>query len=440
MKFLLASKYSVIEPLGLMFLESTLRRLGWDVRLVLFGGDPEKQKISKEFDFIGFSVFTGYHNTIFRICENIRRDWGTKVIIGGPHATFFSDSCLKYADYVVVGEGVKSIERICKGEAKDGKVFEPELVSEIEILSPYRKTLYQTYPSFLKNPIKNVMASFGCPYCCSYCFNDSYGRLYGKKIVRYRSVESVIEECAELKDYPLDLIFFQDDCFGFNLEWLKEFSRRYKGDVGKPFHCQMRPETATMERLRLLAEAGCHGITLAIESYNEKTREELLNRKMKNTDILRACYLIKGLGMKLRTEQMLGLPNTTLEDELELLKLNARIQPNIAWTSVFSPYLGTELGDYCKEMGLYDGNNDDLEDNFFSNSKLKLGEERIRKTNQLQRIFSTCAKMRDGDVLARLFLDGEKYDFDAWFSAMRKHLYDSDLYRVGRSMNESLVS
>ncbi len=432
MKFLLASKYSVIEPLGLMFLESTLRRLGWDVRIVLFGADPEKRKVTNEYDLMGFSTFTGYHKTIFRICDNVREGWGTKIVIGGPHATFFSDDCLAHADYVVVGEGFRSLEKICKGEAGYGKVFEPELVEESEILLPTRKTLYQTYPDFLTNPIKNVMASFGCPYSCRYCWNDSYNRLYNKKVVRYRPVASVIEECRELMTYPLELIFFQDDCFGFKVDWLEEFARMYRGMVNVPFHCQMRPETVSLERLRLLKDAGCHGVTLAIESANETVRKEVLGRRMKNADIFRACYMIKEFGLKLRTEQMLGLPSTSLEDEIDLLSMNIKIKPNVAWTSVFAPYLGTELGDQCKDMGLYDGNNDDLDDSFFSDSRLKFDEDRLKKTNQLQRIFSTCVKMPDGDKLAQDFLDRGRYDFDTWFSTVRKHLYDRDLYRVNK--------
>jgi hypothetical protein len=129
---------------------------------------------------------------------------------------------------------------------------------------------------------------------------------------------------------------------------------------------------------------------------------------------------------------MLGLPETTLQDELELLKLNTRIRPNIAWSSIYTPYLGTVLGDYCKKNGIYDGNNDDLESTFFSDSKLKLDEDRLRKTNQLQRIFSTCAQITDGDKLAQDFLGQRQYDFNSWFATMRKHLYDRDLYKVER--------
>jgi radical SAM superfamily enzyme YgiQ (UPF0313 family) len=241
----------------------------------------------------------------------------------------------------------------------------------------------------------------------------------------------VIEECEKLKkDYPLDLIFFQDDCFGFKLDWLKQFSEKYHNRVNVPFHCQMRPETVTLERLRWLKVAGCHGVTMAIETYNEGIRRGLLSRNMTNRQVLAACALVKEMGFKLRTEQMLGVPNTSMEDELNLLKMNIEIQPDIAWTSVYTPYLGTKLGDYCKEKGLYGGDNDDLDDNFFSCSRLNFDEDRLKKSNQLQAIFSTCSCISEGHELAKDFLNSGKYDWGNWFKTMRKHLYDRKLYRI----------
>lgn len=432
MNVLLTGKYSVIEPLGLMFLESSLREIGEEVKIILFGVNSTSERIPQDFDLVGFSAYTGYHKTIFRISDYVRQRGKVKTVIGGAHASFFARDCLEHADYVVVGEGLESLKKICTKDVNKGIVFTPNLVSGLDIPSPYRKTLYTTYDSFRVNPIKNVMCSFGCPFNCNYCYNDSYNHLYGDRIVRYRSPDAVVEECKELKDYPLELIFFQDDCFGFKLSWLEEFSRKYKRDVGIPFHCQIRPETVTMSKLKLLKEAGCHGVTMAIESFNEKVRREILGRNGSNKDIFRACELVKKYGLKLRTEQMLGVPNTTFEDELNLLKMNVKIKPNIAWTSIYTPYLGTKLGDDCKANGLYDGNNDDLNDSFFFDTMLKFDSERVQKINQLQKIFSTCSHIVAGDELARSFLEDKTHDFIRWFSLMRKHLYDNDLYKVER--------
>jgi radical SAM superfamily enzyme YgiQ (UPF0313 family) len=150
---------------------------------------------------------------------------------------------------------------------------------------------------------------------------------------------------------------------------------------------------------------------------------------MTNEDIIEAARIIKSRNIKLRTEQMLGLPDTSFEDEMELLRMNISIKPDMAWTSVFAPYLGTSLGDYCKAKGLYDGNNDDLPDSFFENTKLNFDKDRKFKTNLLHRIFATCAKMEDGDKLANNFINKKEGNFDSWFYTFKQHLFDQ-LYEV----------
>ncbi len=430
MKVLLVAKYSIVEPLGLMFLSAVLHNEGHKVEIYLIksGGTIILDK-AKDFDYVGFSTYTGFHKTVFTLCDYIRAKKLSKVIIGGPHATFFSQNCLEHADYVVKGEGLESVLVTING-AKEGIIFTPTLVPSLELPFPRREELYKAYPSFKANPIKNVITSFGCPYKCSYCFNDSYKRLYKNFFLRQRSISSVIEECKELKRFKTKLIFFEDDCFGYSLKWLEEFANYYNNTVGLPFHCQIRPEMASDNRLKLLKLAGCHGITVAIETFNSHVRQNVLNRGASTKQIVDACEKIKSYGFHLRTEQMLGIPYTTYHDELKLLKLNVALKPDIAWTSIFAPYLGTELGDHCLKARWYLGNNDDLEDSFFSDSQITFSNKRKAKTNMLQKVFSTCARIPNGNKLAENFLSGDEHNFDKWFSTMRTHLYDNCLYAI----------
>lgn len=424
-KVLLVGKYSVIEPLGLMYLAGSLKKVGHSVDMLLIDKPVD---IPEGYDYIGFSVYTGFHLQMFLMAMKIEK---SKVILGGPHMTKFFEEGKKFADYVVVGEGIKSVVDICNGEACEGIVSAP-LIDIEDFPEIDRETLYNYDNRFRDNKIKNVMTSFGCPYDCFYCYNVCYRGLYPDFKVRSRSVESVIDECEKIKrDYPIELIYFQDDCFGFDMKWLKEFSQKYPEKAGVFFHCQLRPEMVNKDRLDLLVVAGCTGITIAVETLNEKVRRERLNRQMSNEKIITACKLIKEYGFNLRTEQMLGLPETTIEDELGLLKFNVSLKPELAWTSIFTPYLGTKLGDWCKENGLYDGCNDDLSDNFFSDTRLKFDSERKYKTNLLHKIFATCARLPYGDELARRCLDDyDMENFDVWFAKVKKHLFDYELYNV----------
>lgn len=408
MKILLVQKYSIIEPLGLMVIGKAMKDKGHDVSYHLY----KEKNISYpldifQYDLVGFSTYTGNHVEVYEACEFLRTR-GIKTAIGGPHASFFYEESKKYADYVFRGESVLSFPNM-----DDSKIYP---LVKADMLLPDRKGFYTQSPKHKNNRIKNIMTSFGCPFACTYCYNSRYKELYPTTRVRLRSVDSVIEEAKTL---DAELIFFQDDFFGFNKTWMKEFKEKWNG---RPYHAQMRIETLDLEKITLLIESGCVSATIAIETYDEEYRENVLNRRMKNDVIINNCKNLLNGGVKLRTEQMLGLPNTTFEDELNLLKMNCEINPTIAWTSIFQPYRGTELGEYCVNSGLYTGNNEDVDESFFNNTVLNYSEERKREIVELQKIFALCSHIPNGWEYARQIIKEGKDN-------LKEHLY-SVLYSI----------
>lgn len=378
--------------------------VGWDNslnRIIVFGGDVT------QYDIIGFSVYTGNHIEVYNTSDKLRKK-GIKTVIGGPHATFFHEECRNHADYVFRSESVLSFP-----EMNDKKTFK---LVDADNLIPDREEFYKQSPVHRDNRIKNIMTSFGCPFTCSYCYNSSYRELYTNLKVRLRSVDSVVEEGKSL---DCDLIFFQDDFFGYKKDWLKEFNEKWPKI---PYHAQMRIEMMDDEKIELLKESGCISVTIAIETFDEKYRSEVLNRKMSNDKIFRNCRKILESGMGLRTEQMLGLPNTTLEDELKLLKLNCEIKPTIAWSSIFQPYRGTALGEYCVANNLYEGDNTDVVDSFFKNTVLNYPQKRKDEIEKLQKIFATCAHIPNGWEYAEQIIKNNN-------DSLKEHLY-SLLYKT----------
>lgn len=408
MKILLVQKFSIIEPLGLMVIGKAMMDHGHDIHYFLYKDKQINFEIGvTDFDLISFSTYTGNHVEVYNSCDELKK-LGVKTAIGGPHASFFYEESKKHADYVFRGEAVLSFPNM------DDKKIYP--LVDPNLLIPDREVFYKFSPIHGENRIKNIMTSFGCPFSCSYCYNSLFKEIYPGLKVRLRSVDSVVEEGSKL---DAELIFFQDDFFGFNKKWLEEFKGKWGG---RPYHAQMRIESLTPEKIDLLIESGCVSATIAIETYNEEYRETVLKRKMKNETIINNCKQLLSAGVKLRTEQMLGLPNTTLEDELNLLKMNCEIRPTIAWTSIFQPYRGTELGEYCVNNGLYVGNNEDVEESFFKTTVLNYPEKRKEEIIKLQKIFALCAHLPNGWEYAEQIV---KHNNDN----LKEHLY-SVLYGV----------
>ncbi|MBX4216004.1 cobalamin B12-binding domain-containing protein, partial [Candidatus Parcubacteria bacterium] len=91
-KVLLVARSYIIEPLGILHLAGLARTIGCEVNVELipdndFSGLYKKVEEWKP-DFVGFSIWTGWHLQTFAACD-IVRGMGPHVIIGGPHVTYF---------------------------------------------------------------------------------------------------------------------------------------------------------------------------------------------------------------------------------------------------------------------------------------------------------------------------------------------------------------
>ena len=111
-------------------------------------------------------------------------------------------------------------------------------------------------------------------------------------------------------------------------------------------------------------------------------------------DVVSAARLLRKWDIKLMIQNMLVLPTSTIEDDLETLECNIRCRPSYAWCSIFTPYPGTELGDYCKKNGFYKGDYSNITDCFFDRSVLEFSEEYKEQTYCLQKIFALCVEIQ----------------------------------------------
>jgi radical SAM superfamily enzyme YgiQ (UPF0313 family) len=188
--------------------------------------------------------------------------------------------------------------------------------------------------------------------------------------------------------YPLEFVVFVDDTFVLSSAWLAEFAEKYPRQIGLPFFCNTRANLVTEEQVRLLREAGCHCVSMGIEAGNDRIRNELLKRRMSKEQILEAARLIHEGGLHLTTTNMIGLPTSTLADDLETLALNVEARPSYAHAFIFQPYPRTELGEYTREHGWMVGTFDDIGEVAWDHSVLEFDDAHKRGLAVLQRFFA----------------------------------------------------
>lgn len=327
-------------------------------------------------DLIGFSSYDMNYYFILECAKFIKSFYSKgKIIVGGHHASLAPEDYMKneFIDYVCIGEGeyvlrdlldalskgvsVESVMGLCSRNT-EGKIIynrARNLIEDLDILPFIDRTVVDSQHREID--YLPILAGKGCPFPCTYCANDGMKSLYSNynKYIRYRSPEKIIEEIKECsKVYKFNYVYFYDDIFALNYEWLQRFGKLYIENFPEtPFYCLLRPETATNERyLRLLYDSGCRSIYIGVESGSQEYRRKMLNRKMTNYTILTAAKLIKKHGMKLYIFMMVGMPDESFLDMLKSLWLNFKIGAEGVQTGIYYPIKNTPLYKYCLEHNL----------------------------------------------------------------------------------------
>lgn len=425
------------ERLGVMYLSAVLKSHGHDVRLVLASrvGLKGLRKFMDDYSpaIVGYSAMTGEHMKLLEINRVLKKDYKFLAVFGGPHATFFpelirEDGC----DAICVGEGEIAFAEFCHRVSNNepywqtpnfivkhnGDIVHNPILPLIENLDdlpfPDRDLMYETDPSLANESHKMFFSTRGCPYKCTYCFNRKYNEIYKGKgsILRIRSPENLVNEIYSVRErYPLGVVHIDDDVFILKPRgWFKRFCALYKKRVKLPMSCNVRANLVTEELIAMLKDAGLDSVCMGVECGNEDVSNKVLERKLKNEQLIAASKIIKKHGIKLVTQNLIGLPvKNSYQIDLQTLDLNIKIRPTYAWSSILYPYPGTPIESYARTHGFLEKEVPFLETNrrssMFSFSKKQKGQ-----IESLHKLFGVIVRFpflrRFCNLLCRLPLIG----------------------------------
>jgi len=378
----------VIDPLGIGYLSASLKEAGHKVEMVQLPRTEDGFNIAPAYNLavefkphiLAYSTTTGAHRLWREANKELRLVLPKSIltVVGSSHPTFFPKFVEEEGlDIICRGEGCQPLVELAnivptypwvlqsldmpnlwisdrKGSVKQNDVGPPP---DLDMLPwPDRELLYK-YERNRNNPIRNILGSRGCPFNCPYCYNQAYRELYkGKgKTRRIRNPIDIVDEVEYVyQGWPTKFIYFQDDVLTQPRDWFYTMSDEYgkRFDRKLPYHCHVRADTLVKEDVDQLVNSGCHGVTLAIESGNKELRYEALGRRMPDEQIIQACAWIKESGLRLRTENMIGIPGEKYSTTWETVRLNQKCKPDVPWCSLYQPYPGTKLGQLAEDMGL----------------------------------------------------------------------------------------
>ena len=461
----LAAKLHTIEPFGIMSLASYLKRDGHHVAL-MEAEDPALIHRVEAWhpDIIGYSVCTGSERYYLELNRALKQRQRFLAVFGGPHPTFFPEMIHEPGvDALCRGEGELAFSEFCsKMEAtgvpaavpnfvvktESGVVSLPPrpLVHDLDALPQPDRDLYYNVSDEIRNHrIRSFLASRGCVFRCTYCFNPAMDSLYDGnwRQVRTRSPRNLVDEIAGVvAAYPTDFVAFRESIFPLAQEWLQEFAADYKSRVALPFYCHLRLDLLNERAVQLLAQAGCYSANVGIETGNEDLRRRLLRRPMKNEAIVAGCNLLRKHGIKILSNNMLGLPGTTLQHDLETLELNQQCRPDYALAMLWQPYPGTELTRYATDNGYYQGNGADLDFTYYNRSHLKyLDAGQKRQVENLQKLFAVGVAIPALTPILHLLIRlRPNHLFKCIFRTMYLIFHQTEIFRHRMSLADWIVN
>jgi len=344
------------------------------ISLIHFSKEPDLIKWEEYLkeqkpDIIGIYSTAEQFHFVRKLISKVPR--GIFTICGGPHPTCYP-MCIEdipRLDAICIGEGeypmLELVNALKKGRdysniknlwiKKDGNISRNKtrpFIDNLDELPFEDRELFNLQRSIDKYGLKQVrvMTTRGCPYQCTYCANQRISKTQSGSYVRFRSSAHIMDELNYLNEnYRFKEIFFDDDIFMMDKVVRMEFCKKYPEEIGKPFIFGSRVEFCDEKILKELKSAGGRRIDFGVESGNEDLRRNILKRNMTNRQILETTKMAKAAGFQVKILNMVGLPAETVNKHLDTVRLNRKIKPDVASISVFYPYPGTELYNYCIE-------------------------------------------------------------------------------------------
>lgn len=401
------------EPIGALYVAGCLMRAGHDCKFVGTRGNDVLADVRRyDPDVIAFGTTTGLHRYYLGLAAHLKERHPRAVVLaGGAHPTYFPEAIFSPGvDVVCRGEGedatVELVDALDRGDdhtriadlwvKHDGVVYKNgarALRRDLDdIPFPPRELLYAYDDALRLRPLKSFTTNRGCPFPCSYCFNASLVEHYGPswKKPRIRSPENVVAEIAKVRsDGPLQVVGFRESIFVYEAKWLRRFGELYRREIGLPYYCHLRADILTEEMVDLLAWSGCHTVNLGIETASPRLANEVLDRRIKMDRLCAGVRMLKKAGVVVFSDNILGIPTGTLEDDLDTLRLNVELDVDYAAATLCTPYPGTGIARFAVESGCFDGDYDKIDDSYYTESVIEFSSpEEKRQIENLHKLFA----------------------------------------------------
>ena len=382
--------FAALSMIGYIHKYSDFKADILDLKSKYFGHSFSQKEIDMFFDdivngirdvrpkFVGFSSFTTDYNLVMRLSQYIKDRVSVAIVVGGVHSTLLSEDFIykdSPIDIAVIGEGEATVLDILRlevgGKAHrgiDGISFydyeENEYIktnqrSYIDDLDSIPRLAYEYLDMelYLRPRLGlirwvptsrgvGLYTGRGCPYVCTFCAantiweGDVSGS--GKRLARYRSMDSVFEEIEYLKNnYDLRTLYIMDDSFALQKKRVLEFADRIS-EMNVLWAAETRCGLINDEIVQAMQRSGCIQLDFGVESGSQRMLDAM-RKAQKVKDVEKAFDICHKQGMRTFANILINIPGETEVDIDMTDKVIKKIHPDELSVAVLTPYPGSPI-------------------------------------------------------------------------------------------------
>jgi len=338
----------------IMYLGTYLRKRGFTVdyiNLFQLQKDELEEKLRKN-EYLTTVITTTIYNFDTPIIEAVnfvrQRSPKTKIIVGGPYIAKRSETMeppdlqamFTYIGsdfYVRSREGEQALANILRA-LKNGGNFAaiPNIAfkhGNSFVLTPSQpelNPLYENlieYNAFSKEHIGNyvnVRITKGCPFACAFCSFPLRTEKYDVSRLDY--IEHELDAIHEVGS--VTGICFVDDTVNVPLPTFKEMLRMMiRRNYGFKWHCFFRADFCDEEVVELMAQSGCQGVFLGLESANDHILANM-NKTPRKEHYLNSIPLFKKADIQVFASVFFGFPGETYDTAQETIDFLLETEPD----------------------------------------------------------------------------------------------------------------
>ncbi len=339
------SRRALFMPLNLAICAAVVPD-GWDVEIVDENTTDQPHRPSADgVSAVGIGAMTTQANRAYALADEYRA-LDVPVILGGIHPSALPAEALAHGDIVCKGDAEGTLPHaladLAAGRARS--LYDWRDHPDAPIASP-RKDLLDPADYLVFNPIQTTR---GCPHGCTFCTTPAiFGRTF-----RQRDIGAIVEEMREANGtFGTRTFIFSDDDVAGNHAWAMELFEAIR-PLKVTWASQCDILIARNDKLlRAMADSGCIGVILGLESPDPATLRRAGKRYADAGDYLADIAKIQSHGISIWGSFIFGFDEDDWRSCMTAVRFAQKARLCMSCYPILTPYPGTAVFEQYRSEG-----------------------------------------------------------------------------------------